>query len=552
MTSWVPADEYEAELEWRRCASDELHFLETYWLIKHPERGRIGFELRPAQQETLATWTFHRYTVALKARQIGFSTLAAAHSVWLAFFHPDRFIVMLSRAEREAIKLLAKAKYGYKFLPPWMLERGPTLLDDNQTRMSWDNDSAIESLPSASDPARGESVYLVIVDEWAFLPNSEEAWASIEPITDVGGRVVGISTANGSGTFFEDLYVKAKTGDNNFKPIFFPWSANTDRDHSWYDAKVRNMASTPWVLHQEYPRDDVECFIKSGMSVFDIDELGVMEAQASRPQRRGDLVPLARETGVTKAARFVENDAGHLQVWHMPIKDGRRYVIGADVAEGTEYGDFSVAHVIDTRTNTVVAKWRGHVPSDLFGSQVLWHIGWLYGGALIGVEINNMGIASALALQNQGYPNLYFRTTLDERTKKRQRKIGWRTTASTKPLMIAELAGAIRLEEAEDEDGRQLLSPSDLVVPDAETIAELKKFVREPDGKRMHGSPLDDQVISLAIANQMRPFALSSTQWKTEEVDPWSADGWSEWMDDQDNQDDEGLFVIGAHAVRRA
>ena len=31
----------------------------------------------------------------------------------------------------------------------------------------FENESAIESLPSGSDPARGESVYLVIVEEWA-------------------------------------------------------------------------------------------------------------------------------------------------------------------------------------------------------------------------------------------------------------------------------------------------------------------------------------------------------------------------------------------------
>jgi len=463
--------------------------------------------------------------------------------VWLAFFHPDRFIVMLSKAEREAIKLLSKAKYGYRYLPQWMLDRGPRLIDDNQTKMSWDNESAIESLPSASDPARGEAVFLVIVDEWAFLPNPEEAWASIEPITDVGGRVIGISTANGSGNFFHDLYVRAKTGSSRFGAIFYPWSAG-DRDQAWYDAKCADMAGTPWILHQEYPRDDVECFIKSGMNVFDVEELDRMAARP--PLVRGFL---ESRPGSGKAHRFVEDVNGPLQVWKLPERDGRRYVIGADTAEGLEHGDYSVAHVVDTKTGEVVAKWRGHVASDLFGTEVLWHLGWWYGGALIGVEVNNMGIATALGLQQRGYSNLYYRVSYDERTQKQSRKLGWRTQSNTKPLMIAELAKSLRLTPEVDEDGEQFWADGELVCPDAETIHELKTFVREPDGKKMHGSPFDDQTISLAITNMMRKHTFTS-EWEEDHTDPWSIEGWEDAFAEA-NADAAPRFLIGAGAGRR-
>jgi hypothetical protein len=39
------------------------------------------------------------------------------------------------------------------------------------------------------------------------------------------------------------------------------------------------------------------------------------------------------------------------------------------------------------------------------------------------------------------------------------------------------------------------------------TIAELRTFIREQNGK-MHGSPHDDRVMSLAIANQMLEVCL--------------------------------------------
>ena len=155
------------EKEWRKCRGPEnatieqqleafTYFCETFWCIKHPEKGRIKFNLRDSQIETVKTWMSERYTIVLKARQIGFSTLAAAYSFWLAYFASDRFIVMLSRTERESVKLLAKAKYGFRFLPLWMRERGPKQVTEHQLKMVFDNESAIESLPSSNDPARGE------------------------------------------------------------------------------------------------------------------------------------------------------------------------------------------------------------------------------------------------------------------------------------------------------------------------------------------------------------------------------------------------------------
>lgn len=514
----------EQELLWRRCAVDEAFFLENFWYIKHPERGRTLMRLRPAQQETLEVWEQERYTIALKARQIGFSTLAGAHAVWLAFFHPDRFIIMLSRTERDAVKLLQKSKYGYKYLPKWMLKRGPQLLDDNQSKMSWDHDSAIESLPSASDPARGESVYLIIVDEWAFLPNAEEAWASIEPVTDVGGRVIGISTANGAGNFFHDFYVAGKTGASNFKSIFFPWSADGERDDAWYETKQRTML--PWQLHQEYPRDDVEAFIRSGNPVFDLDDL--KQHPKTTPISRGYFVATP-----DRAGRWVEAEEGHLHVWEHPVP-GRRYVLGGDVAEGLEHGDYSVAQVIDFTTGNQVAKWRGHIPADLFGADVLWHLGWHYNCALIGIEVNNHGLTTATHLRDKGYPNIYYRHSYDKRNPhQRLTQIGWRTAVNTKPLAIDELSAAVRFPDPE------------LVIFDAETIAEMERYVREGDGK-MHGSPFDDQVMALAIANQMRkhefqPFTAES------KLRPWSLN----WIVAQEDRESKRTPLrIGANNVR--
>ena len=274
--------ELRQEAEWRRCEKDESYFLRKYWHIAHPAHGRILFDLRDAQSPALNRWANNRYSLTLKARQIGWTTLVAAHQFWLAFFKEDQNIIDLSRTERESVLLLKKTKYGFKHLEPWLLERGPQSLIEHQQKMGFSNGSQITSMPSASDPARGESASLVVVDEWAFLPNPEEAWASIEPVADVGGRIIGLSTANGSGNFFHNLWTGSVTGNNKFDAMFFPWSASEDRDEAWYEGKKDAML--PWQLAQEYPTSPEEAFVRSGNPVFDLDVLDAM----SKYFRRGN------------------------------------------------------------------------------------------------------------------------------------------------------------------------------------------------------------------------------------------------------------------------
>lgn len=521
------------EREWRRCRGPEdasleerleafEYFCSTYWHIKHPERGRIRFEMREAQRETVRMWMSNRYSIVLKARQIGFSTLAAAYAFWLVYFWGDRFVVMLSRTEREAIKLLAKAKYGHKSLPNWMKQRGPQVTSDNQTKMTFDNESAIESLPSGNDPARGESVYLVIVDEWAFLPNAEEAWASIEPIADVGGRVIGLSTANGSGDFFHQMWLGANIGLNNFKPIFWSWAAG-DRDEAWYEVKRRQMPE--WQLHQEYPRTPEEAFIKSGNPVFDVDRL--MELQTEPPTRLQVVVH------DRKHADLVEVPEGEFSVWEFP-RTGGVYVIGVDVSEGLAHGDYSCFHVIDAETGTIVATWHGHVDPDILGVLVA-EIGWKYNNCLVAVENNNHGLTTLKSMQRYGYKNLYRQRRVAQRTPEATEILGWRTTAASKPLAIDELAAAIR-------DG-------EVTILCQYTIAELKSFVRDANGK-MHGSPHDDYVMSLAIAWQMLKHVWLP-EYRQDQPPPMYSLAWFDRMIESPDTAFQRV-PIGAHNVRFA
>jgi hypothetical protein len=511
------------EREWRKCAPDtrdpkELlaafkYFCDHYVYIKHPDRGRIRFEMFDAQIESADTFITKRYTLILKARQLGFSTLVATYAFWLTYFYNDRVVVMLSRTEREAIKLLGKAKYVHKFLPDWMKFRGPPM-NTTMTKMEFANESYVESLPSASDPARGESVYLVIVDELAFLPNSDDAWASIEPIADVGGRIIALSTANGEGNLFHSLWVGAEVKGNRFTPLFYPWSAN-GRTQEWYDAKKEDLPE--WLLASEYPDNPEDAFLKSGHPVFSLDVLRRLPIVAPK---RGLLVPERRY-------EFIEERDGPLRVWRWPNMEGV-YVIGADPAQGMEHGDFSSCHVINARNGEVVAAWHGRIDPDLFGSEVLCSLGRLYNQALIGVESNNHGLVTLKAMQRARYHPIYMQRSPRYKKSVPTEILGWRTSQVTKPYAAMELNMALR--------------EGDVILHDADTIAELRTFVRDENG-RMSGSPFDDRTISLMIANQMTKHVFLPEYEVKREPPPGT---WG-WLDRQLYGDD----VFGKIAKRK-
>jgi hypothetical protein len=511
---------------------DPQYFAETFWRIKHPAHGIIPFKLFDAQIEGLEHWQENRYSLTLKARQIGWSTLASMYVFWFAALHPGREVLLISRTEREARDLLKKVRTGYNNLPDWFQQRigsQPTL---NQERMEFDNGSVIASLPSASDPARGSSAALIVVDEWAFLPNPDDAWASIEPVADVGGRIIGLSTANGSGNFFHRTWVGARSGTNPFKALFKPWNARDDRDEEWYAAKQR--ALLPWQLAQEYPSNEDEAFVKSGRNVFDVEDL-VIKVKCEPPVRgwfsaNGNLIRSFEFKAMLESKRTPAEGAP-LRIWKFP-EQGHVYVMGADASEGLQHGDYSAAHVIDVNTGEVVAVWHGHTQPDLFGKELM-RLGFWYNTAIAGPEANNHGATVVATMRRLEYPKMFRWRQLETNNKSGRptSRFGFWTSRSTKPQIIDDLAAALR-------DGTVILR-------DEETLAELRTFVRD-DAGRMNGSPFDDRVMSLAITNHLRGFAYLP-EYREQHDDYMTFDWWAR----QGKDENHSQWQIGAHSTRK-
>ena len=219
-----------------------------------------------------------------------------------------------------------------------------------------------------------------------------------------------------------------------------------------------------------------------------------------------------------------------LEVWCEP-EGGHAYVLGVDTAEGLGHGDYSCIQVLDVNSGDQAAIWHGHIPPDELAAEV-FRVGLWYRDALCCVESNNHGLTTITMLRQLGYPRMFRKRSLNQVTSKVSMEFGWRTTRTSKPLMIDDLGMALRNGE--------------LVLYDRHTVAELRTFTRNDRGS-MSGSPYDDRVMALALANQMRKYA-HAPEYVEAPDDYWTID-WFRRLAVADDSD-PGAYRIGSSSVR--
>ena len=61
----------EQEIEIQRCMDDVVYFAKNYFMITHPVRGRMNFEMWPYQEEMLREFQKNRFNIVLSSRQMG-------------------------------------------------------------------------------------------------------------------------------------------------------------------------------------------------------------------------------------------------------------------------------------------------------------------------------------------------------------------------------------------------------------------------------------------------------------------------------------------------
>ena len=106
----MPSNKKEVVAEVIRCGKDPVYFCNNYAKISHPLRGLIPFETYDFQQEALRDFKDHRFSVILKARQLGISTTVAAYVCWMMLFHRDKNVLVVATKLGTATNLVKKIK----------------------------------------------------------------------------------------------------------------------------------------------------------------------------------------------------------------------------------------------------------------------------------------------------------------------------------------------------------------------------------------------------------------------------------------------------------
>ena len=96
--------------EYKKCSQDPVHFMRKYCIIQHPTKGKMYFNLYPFQEDSLTKISENRYSVILKSRQLGISTLTAGYALWRMIFKEDFNVLVIATKQDVAKNLVTKVR----------------------------------------------------------------------------------------------------------------------------------------------------------------------------------------------------------------------------------------------------------------------------------------------------------------------------------------------------------------------------------------------------------------------------------------------------------
>ena len=442
-----------------KCGKNPIHFFNKHVKIQHPIKGAIPFNTYKFQDACVKDFNEHRFNIILKSRQLGLSTITAAYCAWLAIFHKDKSVLVIATKLSVAQNFIRKVKFIIKSMPKWLLL--PGIVNNNKQAIEFSNGSTVKAIPTSEDAGRSEALSLLVVDEAAFVRNFDTLWTGLYPTLSTGGRAIILSTPNGVGGQYYDLWMQAENKENIFNAIKLQWDVHPDRDEKWFEEETKNMS-------RQQIAQELMCDFQASGDTF----LQVEDIEYIRNWIRNPIEKWGPQMGVW--------------VWDYPARS-KKYIISADVSRG-DAADYSTFHIIDTEASAIVAEYRGKLPPDRF-AQTLAEAGRRYNDALICPENNSYGYAVIMKLVEMKYPTLYFQTEKDRYSfmygSKDIGKIGFQTNAKTRNQILTKLEEVLRTKQ--------------VMVKSSRLYEEIKTFVWKNGKAQAQRGQNDDLIIALAI-----------------------------------------------------
>jgi len=498
--------------------TESLEAFVPYVKIVHPDLGEVNFEPYPYQFELFEKFQKHRFNIGLLARQSGKTTAVGVFALWYAMFQKDKVIGIVSNKEKIAKMILDRLKRMYEGIPTWLK---PGVSEYQKTGVTFDNGSRITTSATTPDAFRGETLNLLICDEFAFVHRNmaKDFWAANYPTISASqlSKVIIISTPNGLGNLFHQLYMKSEKEENEFTHTRVTWKKVPGRDIEWAKRELANLGSKQRFLQEH----EVE-FLGSASTVIDPDVLADIITKYKTPIRV-DL-------------------EDHLRIYEKPQKDAM-YILGVDTAKGTgeNYSAIQILRIeeMDPIKLIQVATYENNGIDVYRFAQVVNKLGYYYNNGYLMVENN----AEGSTVVNQLWWELENDRLINSGSKITD--LGVRATKTTKTKAVLLM--------------KRLIEDGSLEIYDENTLTQLTTYTEE-NGK-FFGEPYDDLISGLYWATYI--FGMESKKgikidvlgedWKMrksrDEQDRDHDDVWGILSDVEDSVEDWSWLDDGAKVM---
>ena len=273
-----------------------------------------------------------------------------------------------------------------------------------------------------------------------------------------------------------DIYGKSLSREelDTIEQSYFDMGATLEQ-LMWRRLKIAN--STEMQFRQEYPASPIEAFITSGNNIFNVEKVQQLYNERKSIEKITNIPNIPIELKL-----YLNN---YLTVWETPQK-GIKYYVGVDSAEGMG-ADYTVIDVLN-EDGMEVAQFRTNKIQAYEMASITNSIGLWYNRALLVVEKASTGGVILDRLRNTfGYRNIFKHKDYDHKGKM-VKKIGWITSAKTKPILINDLV--------------EWFENNDIFVRSTATLSEMKTYMFDGSSTNAERGKHDDTIIACALAVQ--------------------------------------------------
>lgn len=465
-------------------------------LVDTKDNRRIPFVPNKAQRYLEEQIGDSKLVVITKARQLGTTEKILKDFLVDAYTQSPLKVAVVSHEAEATQRLLNRVRMTAENMPAGF----PPLHHNSANEMDWPSVGSAFYIGTAGARSfgRGDTFHRVLLSEYGHYIESEalSIMAGLYGSRPPGGVLIAESSPHGEGTPHHKLYVAAKMNESPFKAVFMPWwfcgdytmergdqaaleSCRWDftpteeeqalqREHHLTLEQIRWRRTTiaaqtiPEVFLQEFPEDDVSCFLSFSQTVFSAEAIVKLRAAVKSPVRMDD-------NGVE---------------WWYPILEGRVYVLGVDPA--TEYGeDEGVALLLDVTDYPRVihnATLHGKMRDILFARK-LTDLAGPCNGFMV-VESNNVGLSVLNSLVNTfNYGNLFYQA--DPLSGAYKTRPGFLTTQPSKRLLL--------------EEGHSVIDNGYLLTHDKNLVIQLQYFRQYGESFRAAPGQHDDYPMALML-----------------------------------------------------